>query len=149
MIITGLGFRRKYLMIIWNLLWVAIYGVRFYSNQQFDINSDTIIHLMVGGSWLKKSFESIRLLWCQFELTKQLFDSFLMSILFFIIYSTVKTVAEMARKILLLNKTHYGTTATEQYILSHELAAGKRVYILRPCTWFLVQAIKEIWICYN
>lgn len=54
--------------------------------------------------------------------------------------STVKAVADEVKEILSENeipnpKTHYGIAKhqAEEYILSQELPAGKRVYILRPC----------------
>ena len=54
--------------------------------------------------------------------------------------STVKAVADEVKGILSEDaipnpKTHYGIAKhqAEQYILSHKLSEGKRVYILRPC----------------
>jgi nucleoside-diphosphate-sugar epimerase len=115
--------------------------VRFIPNQQFDINSDTIIHLAGKAHDLRKVSNPSDYYDANFELTKQLFDSFLMSkASVFIFMSTVKAVADNAGEIMTEDtvanpKTHYGVSKlqAEQYILSHELAAGKRVYILRPC----------------
>jgi UDP-glucose 4-epimerase len=66
-------------MIIWNLLMSCNLCVRFYSNQQFDINSDTIIHLAGKAHDLRKVSNPSDYYDANFELTKQLFDSFLMS----------------------------------------------------------------------
>jgi nucleoside-diphosphate-sugar epimerase len=115
--------------------------VRFIPNQQFDINSDTIIHLAGKAHDLRKVSNPSDYYDANFELTKQLFDSFLMSkASVFIFMSTVKAVADEVENILTEDavanpKTHYGIAKqqAEQYILSHKLAAGKRVYILRPC----------------
>jgi nucleoside-diphosphate-sugar epimerase len=76
-----------------------------------------------------------------FELTKQLFDSFLQSeASVFIFMSTVKAVADDVDGVLTENtipnpKTHYGIAKhqAEHYILSKDLPVGKRVYVLRPC----------------
>ena len=76
-----------------------------------------------------------------FELTRQLFDSFLHSeASVFIFMSTVKAVADVVDGVLneesIPNpKTHYGIAKrqAEEYILSKDLPLGKRVYILRPC----------------
>ena len=58
----------------------------------------------------------------------------------FVFMSTVKAVADEVKGILSEDaipnpKTHYGIAKhqAEQYILSHKLSEGKRVYILRPC----------------
>jgi nucleoside-diphosphate-sugar epimerase len=76
-----------------------------------------------------------------FELTKQLFDAFLLSkAAVFIFMSTVKAVADevngvLTEDILPNPKTHYGIAKhqAEEYILHQELSEGKRVYVLRPC----------------
>jgi nucleoside-diphosphate-sugar epimerase len=76
-----------------------------------------------------------------FELTKQLFDSFLQSeATVFIFMSTVKAVADAVEGILDEGFkpnpiTAYGKSKlmAEHYILSKDLPVGKRVYVLRPC----------------
>jgi nucleoside-diphosphate-sugar epimerase len=75
------------------------------------------------------------------ELLKKLFDQFLCSNQkVFITLSSVKAVAdevnfELTEEILPNPITHYGKSKllAEQYMLSHLIPEGKRVYILRPC----------------
>ncbi|MDI6046653.1 NAD-dependent epimerase/dehydratase family protein [Flavobacterium yafengii] len=116
-------------------------SVRYISNQQFDLKADAIIHLAGKAHDLKKVSSPSAYYESNFELTKQLFDSFLISkAAVFIFMSTVKAVADTAQEVLTEDtvpdpKTHYGIAKhqAEQYILSQELPHGKRVYILRPC----------------
>ena len=115
--------------------------VRYLPNQQFDIKSDAIIHLAGKAHDLKKVSHPQDYYEANFELTKQLFDAFLNSeAKVFVFMSTVKAVADEVKGILSEDaipnpKTHYGIAKhqAEQYILSHKLSEGKRVYILRPC----------------
>ena len=115
--------------------------VRYLPNQQFDIKSDAIIHLAGKAHDLKKVSHPQDYYEANFELTKQLFDAFLNSEAKVIVFmSTVKAVADEVKGILSEDaipnpKTHYGIAKhqAEQYILSHKLSEGKRVYILRPC----------------
>lgn len=75
------------------------------------------------------------------ELTKQVFDAFLASnAKVFITLSSVKAVADefdgkLLEEVTPNPKTHYGKSKllAEEYILSHSIPEGKRVYILRPC----------------
>lgn len=116
-------------------------SIRYQSNQQFDLNSDAVIHLAGKAHDLKKVANPKDYYEANFELTKQLFDSFLTSSAsVFIFMSTVKAVADTVDGILTEEvvpnpKTHYGIAKqqAEQYLLSQELPQGKRVYILRPC----------------
>jgi nucleoside-diphosphate-sugar epimerase len=116
-------------------------SVRYQSNQQFDLTTDAIIHLAGKAHDLKKVVNPKEYYEANFELTKQLFDSFLTSSAsVFIFMSTVKAVADTVEGILTEEavpnpKTHYGIAKqqAEQYILAQELPQGKRVYILRPC----------------
>ena len=115
--------------------------VRYLPNQQFDIKSDAIIHLAGKAHDLKKVSHPQDYYEANFELTKQLFDAFLNSeAKVFVFMSTVKAVADEVKGILSEDaipnpKTHYGIAKhqAEQYILSHKLSEGKRVYILRTC----------------
>ena len=115
--------------------------VRFIENQKIDIHGDAIIHLAGKAHDLKKVSQPADYYEANFELTKQLFDAFLLSdCKVFIFMSTVKAVADQVIGILDEEaipspKTHYGIAKlkAEQYILSQELPLGKRVYILRPC----------------
>lgn len=116
-------------------------SVRYIHNQQFDLKADAIIHLAGKAHDLKKVSNPTDYYEANFELTKQLFDSFLTSkASVFIFMSTVKAVADTVDEILTEDvvpnpTTHYGIAKqqAEQYILSQELTQGKRVYILRPC----------------
>jgi nucleoside-diphosphate-sugar epimerase len=116
-------------------------SVRYKPNQQFKIKGDILIHLAGKAHDLKKVSNPTDYYEANFELTKQLFDSFLLSeAVVFIFISTVKAVADTVKGILSEDavpdpKTHYGIAKqqAEQYILSQQLPQGKRVYILRPC----------------
>lgn len=116
-------------------------SIRYIPNQQFDLNADAVIHLAGKAHDLKKVSNPTDYYEANFELTKQLFDAFLVSSAsVFIFMSTVKAVADKVDGILTEAsvpnpKTHYGIAKqqAERYILSQELPYGKRVYILRPC----------------
>jgi nucleoside-diphosphate-sugar epimerase len=116
-------------------------SARYVPNQRFDIKADAIIHLAGKAHDLKKVSNPSDYYEANFELTKQLFDAFLVSeATVFIFMSTVKAVADEVEGILTETavanpKTHYGIAKqqAEQYVLSRELPEGKRVYILRPC----------------
>ncbi|WP_367773642.1 NAD-dependent epimerase/dehydratase family protein [Flavobacterium sp. WC2421] len=116
-------------------------SVRYVPNQHFDLRGDAIIHLAGKAHNLKKVSNPSDYYEANFELTKQLFDAFLVSeASVFIFMSTVKAAADEVNGILTEEtfpnpKTHYGIAKfqAEQYILSHKLPQGKKVYILRPC----------------
>lgn len=116
-------------------------SVRFVPHQIFEIKTDIIIHLAGKAHDLKKVSQPQEYYEANFELTKQLFDTFLVSeASVFIFMSTVKAVADEVKGILTEKeipnpKTHYGIAKNqaEQYILSQALPTGKRFYILRPC----------------
>ncbi|RTY90332.1 NAD-dependent epimerase/dehydratase family protein [Flavobacterium sp. GSN2] len=116
-------------------------SVRYLPNQQFKIQADAIIHLAGKAHDLKKISNPTDYYEANFELTKQLFDAFLISdAAIFIFMSTVKAVADEVGGILREDdkpnpKTHYGISKhqAEEYILNKVLPEGKRVYILRPC----------------
>ena len=116
-------------------------SVRYPIIQEVKINGDAIIHLAGKAHDLKKVSQPQEYYDANFELTKQLFNVFLVSdASIFIFISTVKAVADYAKEILDEDevpnpKTHYGIAKqmAEEYILNKELPEGKRVYILRPC----------------
>jgi nucleoside-diphosphate-sugar epimerase len=120
---------------------VEALSIRYLPKQKFDINADIIIHLAGKAHDLKKVSKPSDYYEANFELTKQLYDAFLISdAAVFIFMSTVKAVADEVQGILEEDfipnpKTHYGIAKqqAEHYILSQELPSGKRVYILRPC----------------
>lgn len=116
-------------------------SVRYQPNQNFDLTTDAIIHLAGKAHDLKKISQPQEYYEANFELTKQLFDSFLVSnASIFIFMSSVKAVSDDVFGVLDENtisnpKTHYGISKfqAESYILNQQLPEGKRVYILRPC----------------
>lgn len=116
-------------------------SVRFHPNQELKVEGDALIHLAGKAHDLKKVSQPQEYYEANFELTKQLFDAFLVSeARVFIFMSTVKAVADEVKGILSEDvtpnpKTHYGIAKyqAEAYILSKVLPEGKRVYILRPC----------------
>lgn len=115
-------------------------SVRFPITQEV-IYGDAIIHLAGKAHDLKKVSQPQDYYGSNFELTKQLFDAFLLSnACVFVFMSTVKSVADSVDGILDESKvsnpkTHYGLSKqqAEAYILSQKLPQGKRIYILRPC----------------
>jgi nucleoside-diphosphate-sugar epimerase len=108
---------------------------------QKKVAYDAMIHLAGKAHDLKNVASPKDYYEANFELTKQLFDAFLGSeASVFIFMSTVKAAADKVVGVLTEEtvpnpKTHYGMSKrqAEQYILSHKLPEGKRVYILRPC----------------
>lgn len=116
-------------------------SLRYVRDQKIDINSCFVVHLAGKAHDLKKVSNPTDYYEGNFELTRQLFDSFLLSeATVFIFMSTVKAVAdivdgELTEDIVPNPQTHYGIAKqqAEQYIFSQELPKGKRVYILRPC----------------
>lgn len=116
-------------------------SVRYVPDQQFKLETNAVIHLAGKAHDLKKVSQPSDYYQANFELTKQLFDSFLNSDSeVFIFMSSVKACSDKVEGILIENdrsdpKTHYGISKlqAEQYILNKQLPEGKRVYILRPC----------------
>lgn len=116
-------------------------SIRYIPNQAINLDGNAIIHLAGKAHDLKKVSNPSEYYEANFELTKQLFDSFLFSnASVFIFMSTVKAVADEVKGVLTEDsipnpKTHYGIAKqqAEAYILSKNLPEGKRVYILRPC----------------
>ena len=116
-------------------------SVRYQPNQNFDLTTDAIIHLAGKAHDLKKISQPQEYYEANFELTKQLFDAFLISETSIFIYmSSVKAVAdqvegELTEQIRPNPLTHYGKSKllAEQYIFSKEIPEGKRVYVLRLC----------------
>ncbi len=100
-----------------------------------------VIHLAGKSHDLKKISSPEEYYYVNTELTKKVFDAFLISnAKVFIILSSVKSVADKLEGELTENHipspiTHYGKSKllAENYILSKEIPEGKRVYVLRPC----------------
>ena len=105
------------------------------------IKQNTVIHLAGKAHDLKNISNKDEYYEVNTELTKQIFDSFLISdSSVFIMLSSVKAVADNVVGILNEDcepnpKTHYGKSKllAESYILSKKIPNNKRVYILRPC----------------
>ncbi|KOP39494.1 MULTISPECIES: NAD-dependent epimerase/dehydratase family protein [unclassified Flavobacterium] len=116
-------------------------SIRYISDQKIEISSDAIIHLAGKAHDLKKVSKPSDYYEANFELTKQLFDAFLISKAnVFIFMSSVKASSDKVEGILSEDntcnpKTHYGISKNkaEEYILSKKLPDEKRVYIIRPC----------------
>jgi len=116
-------------------------SVRFADTQEINIQGDALIHLAGKAHDLKKTANDNEYYEVNFELTKRLYDQFLkFEAKNFIYTSSVKAAADAVIGVLteedLPNPiTTYGKSKlmAEEYILSKELAEGKRVYILRPC----------------
>jgi nucleoside-diphosphate-sugar epimerase len=116
--------------------------IRKYSKgDKLSITENIVIHLAGKAHDLKKTANSDEYYRINTELTKDVFDAFLVSnAKVFITLSSVKAVADEVEGELTENKnpnpvTHYGKSKllAEQYIFSREIPQGKRVYVLRPC----------------
>ena len=115
-------------------------SIRYQVQQQIDLNSTGIIHLAGKAHDLKKVDDPQEYYEANFELTKQLYDSFLnSSATVFVFLSSVKAAADEVDGILIEHiqpnpQTHYGKSKllAENYILNKDLPEGKRVYIMRP-----------------
>jgi nucleoside-diphosphate-sugar epimerase len=102
---------------------------------------EAIVHLAGKAHDIKKTSEPDEYYKVNFELTKNLYDSFLKSSSSkFIFISSVKAAADTVDGILLEAnvpnpQTHYGKSKlmAEEYIQSQTLPTGKSYYILRPC----------------
>ena len=114
---------------------------RFKKDHPIFINEDIVIHLAGKAHDLKKISNPDDYYKNNTELTKQIFDAFILSkAKVFITLSSVKAAADEVHEILTENilpnpKTHYGKSKllAEQYIISQSIPNWKRVYILRPC----------------
>lgn len=103
--------------------------------------SDAVVHLAGKAHDLKKTSNSDDYYTVNFELTKKIYDAFLISdAKKFIFISSVKAAADAIEGILTEEivpnpLTHYGKSKllAEEYIKSKPLPEGKSFYILRPC----------------
>lgn len=109
--------------------------------QKNILNSKIFIHLAGLAHDLKSNSTESDYYKINYEFTRSFFDSFLASkAKVFITLSSVKAVLDVCHGVLdeeiVPNPvSDYGKSKllAEQYILSKEIAEGKRVYILRPC----------------
>lgn len=111
-------------------------------SDNFKIDSaSVVIHLAGKAHDFKRTSHPDEYYQVNTELTKKVFDAFLVSgANVFITLSSVKAAAdevdgELTEEYITNPITHYGRSKllAEQYILSKDIPDGKRVYILRPC----------------
>jgi nucleoside-diphosphate-sugar epimerase len=113
----------------------------FNKGESISIHSDIVVHLAGKAHDLKNVSDINEYYTVNTELTKEIFDAFLLSnAKVFITLSSVKAVADKLELALTEDYppnpiTHYGKSKlfAEQYILNKAIPKGKRVYILRPC----------------
>jgi len=114
---------------------------KYVKGTPININENYVIHLAGKAHDLKGELNFKEYYHVNVELTKNVFDAFLLSKAnVFIFLSSVKAVADNVIGELNENDipspiTHYGKSKllAEQYILSKKIPKNKRVYILRPC----------------
>lgn len=110
-------------------------------DELFIDTASTVIHLAGKSHDLKNTSSSKDYYVANTELTKKVYNAFLVSdAKVFITLSSVKAVADELSEELTEQThpnpiTHYGKSKllAEQYIFSKEIPDGKRVYVLRPC----------------
>lgn len=108
---------------------------------KLEINQDIVLHFAGKSHDIKNAFQADEYYKVNTELTKKIFDAFLISTAkVFITLSSVKAVMDSSEESLTEDHipnplTHYGKSKllAENYILSSEIPQDKRVYILRPC----------------
>lgn len=113
----------------------------FVRNGDLLINEDIVIHLAGKAHDIKNTSNPEEYYEVNTELTKKVFDAFILShAKVFITLSSVKAVAdevkgELTEAFIPNPMTHYGKSKllAENYILTRDIPVGKRVYILRPC----------------
>lgn len=104
-------------------------------------DAEVIVHLAGKAHDLKNASDPDAYYTVNYELTKDLYDSFLKSdATKFIFISSVKSAADsltgiLDEKTIPKPDTHYGKSKlmAEEYILKQPLPAGKTFFILRPC----------------
>ncbi len=124
-----------------NLCFIEIISVQNLVNQRFELIGDSVIHLAGKAHDLKSNINYSEYYQSNYNLTKHIFDNFIKSdVKNFIYLSSVKAVAdkvdgELTEEIIPNPVTHYGKSKllAEEYILSKNIPAGKKIYILRPC----------------
>ena len=113
----------------------------FNREKELNFNANAVIHLAGKAHDLKNTSTPDEYYQVNTELTKKLFDAFLVSdTKVFITLSSVKAAADKVEGELTEHHqptpiTHYGKSKllAEQHIFSKEIPDCKRVYVLRPC----------------
>lgn len=114
---------------------------KYNRTENIEIMEDIVLNLAGKAHDLKQFSNSNEYYEVNTELTKKIFDAFLISkTKVFITVSSVKAIADELTEDLTEEHipnpiTHYGKSKllAEQYILSKVIPFDKRVYILRPC----------------
>jgi nucleoside-diphosphate-sugar epimerase len=114
---------------------------KYLKGDLININEEIVLNCAGKAHDLKNSADSNQYYQINTEFTKAVFDKFLEShAKVFITISSVKAVADTLESVLTEDFspnpiTHYGKSKllAEQYILSKDIPACKRFYILRPC----------------
>lgn len=120
----------------------TISKIELYNEFEKKMNGiSSIIHLAGKAHDLKKSSNPDEYYQVNFELTKKIYDAFLVSAATkFIFISSVKAAADqisgyLTEDVIAMPLTDYGRSKrmAEEYIEQQPLPAGKSYYILRPC----------------
>ena len=119
---------------------IELFSLRGFNDVTVEQNVETVIHLVGKAHDLKSISNPLEYYAVNTELTKKVFDAFLISnAKVFITLSSVKAATDNTEEILTEDfipnpLTHYGKSKrlAEEYILAN-LRKDKRVYILRPC----------------
>lgn len=115
--------------------------IKYKRYSKVNITEDVVLHFAGKAHDLIKNTNIQEYYTVNLDLTKEIFDNFLLSnARVFIILSSVKAVADKLDYELTEDHvpnpiTHYGKSKlfAEKYILSKRIPESKRVYILRPC----------------
>lgn len=142
-IITGTsGFVGQNLSVFLEQMQIAVEKISLRNGSfQFDKNADALLHLAGKAHDTANTSDDEEYFQINTELTKKLFDEFLASdIRDFFYFSSVKATADIVEGILAENHSSNPVTAygksklkAEEYLLSHKLPDGKRLFIIRPC----------------
>ncbi len=124
-------------------VFATIYSINLREDLNFDeiSNLEVIIHLAGKAHDLKFVSRPEEYFQVNYELTKEIYNAFLISdAKKFIFISSIKACADHVKGILKESdspdpKTHYGKSKlmAEEYIQCQPLPEGKSYYILRPC----------------
>lgn len=140
--ITGsTGFVGKNLVTYLNNIGYSLDLIDLRNSIEIKLDADVLICLHGKAHDLKKVTDEAEYFYVNTELTKKMFDAFLLSnTKTFIFLSSIKAVADNTDIVLtediIANPTSvYGKSKlqAEKYLLEHRLPSDKRLFILRPC----------------